>query len=451
VVTKTQVEARFTVALPAQGRSVMGSWAAQVLVDQLPRFVHSCLLYSSLDANRLRSHIATVEDAEALRQMLAPAGLVAFVANGSVLPRRSGVSDEPMDPKEAIAFQSPKSLEARFNLPNRGPVVGMGVPAGVTVIVGGGFHGKSTLLQAIEKGVYNHVHGDGRELVVTTRGAVKIRAEDGRNVEGVDITPFISNLPFGKDTKQFRTPDASGSTSQATNIQEALELGSEMLIIDEDTAATNFMIRDVRMQALVAKDKEPITPFISKVRALYQQLGVSSLLVIGGSGDYLDVADKVVMMDHFAPNDVTAEARAISVRFATQESEAQFKACGVAPFGSVAQRIPETISQGHVEKVQTRTKSVISFGDEDIDVSAVEQLVEKAQTRAIADAILMFKRSLADGRKSILQLVEEMDTMWDAKGLDALNPSMHFGHYARPRTFELGATLNRLRSLCVRH
>lgn len=307
------------------------------------------------------------------------------------------------------------------------------------------------MLQAIEVGVYNHIPGDGRELVVADPTAVKIRAEDGRSVAGVDISPFISNLPFSKDTRHFSTPDASGSTSQATNIQEALEMGCSTLVIDEDTAATNFMIRDARMQALVAKDKEPITPFISKVRSLYLNHKVSSILVIGGSGDYFDVADTVVMMESFSPRDVTAEARAIAQRFQTAEGASLMAAASAAPFGSVAARMPlELTATPELGKVATRSKALISFGDLDIDLSCVEQLTEKSQTRCIADSLVFLKSRMVNGTKTLSQLVEQLEAMWDAEGMDVLAPTMHYGHYARPRKFELAAALNRVRSLRIK-
>ena len=101
----------------------------------------------------------------------------------------------------------------------------MGIRKGITLIVGGGYHGKSTLLKALEAGVYNHIAGDGREFVITDDTAFKLRAEDGRSITGVDISPFIKNLPNKKDTVHFSTEDASGSTSQAANLMEALESG----------------------------------------------------------------------------------------------------------------------------------------------------------------------------------------------------------------------------------
>ncbi|EFN55713.1 hypothetical protein CHLNCDRAFT_7254, partial [Chlorella variabilis] len=312
------VEARFTVALPARGRTVLGQWASSILLQNLPLYVHSGLLYAQQDRRALQAHVECVEDTQALRDQLPALGLVAFVGDGAILPRKSGACDEPMPAGEAVPFRSPDALAATVQLPNRGAVRGLGIRRArllgcLTLIVGGGFHGKSTLLEAIEAGVYNkaggEVAGDGRELVATDPTAVKIRAEDGRRVEAVNISPFLSNLPFGKDTTCFQTPDASGSTSQArsANIQEALEAGAATLLVDEDTTATNFMVRDARMLELVSGEREPITPFIVKLPALAAR-AVSCILVIGGSGQYFDVADTVICMDAYVPSDVTAAA-----------------------------------------------------------------------------------------------------------------------------------------------
>ncbi|CAL5221417.1 g3603 [Coccomyxa viridis] len=442
------LEARFTVALPARGRTVLGNWAAQILVSNLPRYVNAGLLWSTQDKAAVQRHVECVEDTHWLRSALPGLGLVAFVGNGSVLPRQSGASDAPMASRDAVPFQAPPNLAVEVDLPNGGRVKGLGIRKGVTLIVGGGFNGKSTLLQAIEAGVYDKVPGDGRELVVAVPDAVTVRAEDGRRVEATDISPFISNLPFGKDTSSFSSPDASGSTSQAANIQEALELGASCLILDEDVCATNFMIRDARMQALVAREKEPITPFLAKIGALRRK-GVSCILVMGGSGDYFGVSDTVLCMDSYACKDVTQEALAIDQRFGSSVASQD-------GYGTVTPRCPVSIHPGSSRerlKVNARQTNLIQYGDEEIDLSAVEQLVEKSQTRAIADAISVLQSWLGQHHnqgKTLRQLLQQLETDMDSKGLDVLAPSMHAGNLARPRLFEIGAAVNRLRSVKMR-
>jgi predicted ABC-class ATPase len=446
-ITDEEVEVRFVVGLPAFGRRIAAQQAVQMLCDELPLLVERTLKYPHLDANAIQSHVEIAEDADWLRQQLAEQGLVAFVADGAVLPRRSGVDEHPLQ-DQVVAFQSPDALRVELRCPNRGLVTGMGVPAGVTLIVGGGYHGKTTLLEAIELGVYNHVPTDGRELVVTHPTAVKIRAEDSRSITGVDISPFINNLPQGRSTTQFFTQNASGSTSQAANIIEALEAGSRLLLVDEDTAATNFMIRDRRMQLLIAKNQEPITPFIDKVRQLYRDYGVSTILVMGGSGDYFDVADTVIAMENFQAQDVTTRAREIASLYASERRPE-----GGKHFGSLTPRVlsPDSLnpSRGqHSVKWKVRDIDTLLFGTDNIDLFAVEQIAEAGQLRAIAAAMVYAQQRYLDGQLTLADILDRMMADIEAKGLDVLTP-FPLGDLVMFRRFELVAAINRLRSLKV--
>ena len=439
------LEVRFVVGLPAGGRRILGHQASELLCEQIPELVDRTLKYSSLDANKIQQHCEIVEDAVWLREQLLEKGLVAFIPNGAILPRRSGVDDQPLR-DQAIPFVSPSSLQVEFNRPNQGLIAGMGIPAGITLIVGGGYHGKSTLLKAIELGVYNHIPHDGRELVVTHPAAMKIRAEDGRSIASVDISPFINHLPQGKSTTNFSTTNASGSTSQAANIIEALEAGAKVLLVDEDTAATNFMIRDRRMQALIAKDQEPITPFIDKVKQLSENYGVSTILVMGGSGDYFEVADTVIAMQNFQPDDVTEKAKAIAQQYTDSRTPE-----GGKEFGKITPRIPlkESIdpSYRHREvRFKVRDVDEMLFGGEDIDLSAVEQIVDKAQSRAIATAMVYAQRQYIDGKRTLAEILQLVMADIESKGLDVLTPFPQCD-LAKFRQLELAAAINRLRSL----
>jgi len=448
IVGADRVEARFVAGLPAAGRRVLGRQADAMLLGDLPEIVDASLLYASLDAEEIDRAVRTNEDADRLREILGEKDLVAFVADGAVLPRRSGVDDRPLA-EGAVPFRSPEELRVTALLPNAGAVSGMGIPRGVTLIVGGGFHGKSTLLNALERGVYNHRPGDGREQVAADGRAMKIRAEDGRRVAGVDISPFIGELPYGRRTDDFTSDNASGSTSQAANILEALEAGATTLLVDEDTAATNFMIRDHRMQELIAKEKEPITPFVDKVRQLYEERGVSSIIVAGGSGDYFDAADRVIAMEAYVPRDATAEARAIAEKY-----RAERRREGGDRFGDVADRIPERASvdpsRGRREvNVKIRGLRTIQFGEETVDLSAVSQLVHVSQTRAIADAILFARERYMDGGRTIREILDAVQADLAREGL-ALLSRRAVGDHAAFRPLELAAALNRLRSLRTR-
>lgn len=447
-VTKQWVEARFFIGLPAYGRKIAGREAEDMFFADLPKIVQSSLFYQNLDKDLLHEHLNTAEDADFLRDRLDQLGLIAFVADGSILPRASGIDPRPLTSGKVVPFNSPKSLQVEVILPNRGKITGMGIPKGVTLIVGGGYHGKSTLLKALELGIYNHIPGDGREFVVTIPDTVKIRAEDGRRIEKVNISPFIANLPFNQDTEAFSTEDASGSTSQAANIIEALEIGAKVLLIDEDTSATNFMIRDHRMRELVSKDKEPITPFTDKVRQLYQDYGVSTVLVIGGSGDYFDVADWVICMVEYAPHDFTEQAKAIAKKHKTERKKE-----GGENFGEITERIPLSHSfdprKGKRQvKISSKGLYSITFGTHKIELGAVEQLIDISQTRAIGDAIY-YATKYMDGRKTLREIVAAVEKDINVKGLDVLS-ARPAGDYAQFRSYELSAAINRLRTLSVR-
>ncbi len=482
VVNEQFAEVRLAAGFPAAGRRCLGREAAAMLLEEVPRLVDATLFYGALDQLAVAAHIEAAEDQDWLRRRLPDMGLVAFVADGSILPRESGVSDKPLRRGPVIEFQSPAGLRTSIELPNRGRLAGMGVPEGVTLIVGGGYHGKSTLLRALERCVYSHVPGDGRELAATRSDAVKIRAEDGRRIEKDDISAFISNLPFGVNTSSFSTENASGSTSQAANIVEALEAGSALLLMDEDTSATNFMIRDSLMQQLVVKRKEPITPFIDQVRNLKSEHRVSTVLVMGGSGDYFDVADTVIAMENYQPRVVTGRARQIiAARQDVRNAEAP------AGFGAIGRRTPlaRGIDPHRAGKLKIGAKGLKNavFGKEIIEMAALEQLVDVSQTRAIVHMIWhglrqgyfdgqsslaeIIDRILADVERSGLGVVSTVFSRQPASGPDGadaggrkaasaqavpLLPAAgeeHPGDFALPRRFEIAAALNRIRTLQV--
>jgi predicted ABC-class ATPase len=446
------VTARFRIGLPARGRRILGRAAAD-LVDAAVNAARGALFHHALDQDGLRLHVETVEDAVALRAQLDLEGLVAFVADGAILPRRSGVDDRPLLGAAVVPFASPPSLRRTLRAPNAGPVPGMAIPIGITLIAGGGYHGKSTLLRALERGIYDHVPGDGRERVVTLPTAAKVRAEDGRRVAGVDISNFIAGLPDGSDTTNFDTENASGSTSQAAHIVESLEAGARVLLLDEDTSATNFMIRDARMQRLVASRDEPITPFIDRARPLFEEEGVSTILVVGGSGDYFDIADHVLVMRGYRPQELTAEARRIArdlpgARLPVRE-----------PWRPLSPRLlePTTLdpaSRGRPALIRIHSRDRVQYGEERVELGGLEQLVEVAQTRAIAYTLARVHESGRKGegkpapRRPLALVVREALHEIEASGLAAVHPH-EIGELAWFRPIELAGFLNRLRSVRV--
>ena len=436
---------RFEVGFPANGRTVNAGELGKILFDFLPKCAEQALFYQNLDRERLRAAVDLAEDQHCVREQLPGLGLCAFVANGSVLPRASGVSSKPMG--DGVKFVSPKELEVTLDLPRGRRITGMGIRRGVTLIVGGGYHGKSTLLGALELGVYDHIAGDGREYVITDPTAVKIRAEDGRSIRKTDISLFISGLPNGKDTAAFETEDASGSTSQAANVIESIEAGTSLLLIDEDTSATNFMVRDELMQRVIRRDMEPITPFIERVRELYESYGVSTVLVAGSSGAYFHVADTVIQMDRYVPRDITALAKAEAGNFPIRVDPP--KPAAPLCFDRRPQPSP-SFSGGDRTKIKTLPREGVMVNKEIIDLRYVEQLVDSEQLTALGYCVVYALRNLLDGRRDLRRVADELEAAIDRGTLAALcGDRSGVPGLARPRRQEILACLNRCRGLRI--
>lgn len=449
-INKDRVEARLEVGLPAVGRRILSKEAEIIFMTVLPEIALKSLVFNNIDRLKLRKQVELVEDQMHIRKKLKDRGVSAFIANGAILPRESGISQRPMK-EGAILFNSPESLEIEMTLPNRGKIKGMGIPCGVTLIVGGGYHGKSTMLQALELGVYNHIKGDGREFVITDDSAVKIRAEDGRRIEKVNITTFINNLPNGKDTIKFSTENASGSTSQAANIMEVLEMKSQLLLIDEDTSATNFMIRDKKMQRLVSEDKEPITPFIDRVRGLYEKQGVSTILVVGSSGDYFNKADNIIMMDEYKPLDVTKKAKEISKQLNDIQELDEDREVN-SDINVKTNRIILKSSfpkKGHKGvKIKAKGCHTIAYNKSTIELNYLEQLIDSSQTNCIANIIKYSMDNVVDNKINIKDIIDRIYKDIEKRGLDTVSGQKgHPGNLALPRKFEVAAAFNRFRSL----
>ena len=425
------IEARIEVGFPAYGRSIAAGELEKILFDQLPALAQRSFQMNRQMQQDLEAVTALAEDQQFIRQELVRLDLAAFVADGAVLPRESGISQRPM--KNAVAFYSPESLAVTLELPHHGALRGMGIRKGITVIAGGGFHGKSTLLKALERGVYNHIAGDGREYVITDETAFKLRAEEGRCIHSVDISMFINNLPTKSDTTRFSTENASGSTSQAANTVEALAIGSRVLLIDEDTSATNFMIRDGRMAQLVSDGKEPITPFVRKVRSLYEDMGISTILVAGSSGDYLAVADTVLQMDCYEAKDVTAKAK--SIAGTVIEDKTQWKTWITRP-----------VKKQRVDKVRTRGWDTVSIDKTDIDLRYLEQITDESQTAALAYLMQYILDRMADDKKDAAVLARETAEKLKRDGILSVVPkNYNAGPAAEVRAQEILACLSRYR------
>ena len=433
---------RFEVGFPANGRTVNARELEKIFFTFLPECVSHSLFYKALDEKAVYRAADLAEDQQYIRDHLKEQGLVAFVADASILPRESGVSGRPM--KDAVKFTAPESMKVSFVLPHAGKIQGMGIKKGITLIVGGGYHGKSTLLKALELGVYNHIAGDGREYVITDDTAMKIRAEDGRSIKKVDISMFINDLPNGKDTSAFRTEDASGSTSQAANVVEAMEAGAETFLIDEDTSATNFMIRDELMQRVVNREDEPITPFIDRIRELYEQYGISTILVAGSSGSYFHKADTVIQMKQYLPVEITDFAKKEAEQFPlVLEHIAEAK---LPSFERIVKRDVAFQKENRI-KMKALGKEAVSVNREEVDLRLVEQLTDHEQLEALVQILKYMKLHMFDGKRTLQEAVEELYTAMQKKEFAAFCTGGIPGNLALPRKQEIYAVLNRCRGL----
>ena len=434
---------RMEIGFPANGRTINARELEKILFDFVPECVKYALFYKNMDAKRLRAIVDLAEDQHYIREMLPQMGLCAFVANGSVLPRESGISPRPM--KGGVKFRSPKELEVTMELPHKGKISGMGIRKGITLIVGGGYHGKSTLLKALELGVYDHIAGDGREYVITDNTAVKLRAEDGRSIQKTDISMFINDLPNGKDTVGFCTEDASGSTSQAANVVESIEAGTSLLLIDEDTSATNFMIRDELMQRVIHRDMEPITPFIERIQELYDDYGISTVIVAGSSGAYFHVADTIIQMDRYVPKDITAYAKKAAESYpAVSGPESPAK----KPDFQRCPRAGKGFRENDRIKMKTMGREAVMINKETIDLRYVEQITDSEQVTALGYCMRYAQKHIMDGRKDLRQIVDELERVMEKGTLAALcENSSSISCMAMPRRQEIFACFDRYRSL----
>lgn len=457
VLTRSAVElgadglliARFEVGFPANGRTINARELIKILYQYLPQCVEQSFVYRNIDEKEAKAAVCLAADQACLRRQMKEQGLVAFVADGAVLPRASGVSDKPM--KQAVSFRSPDSLRVSLELHDGRRIDGMGIRRGITLLVGGGYHGKSTLLKALERGVYSHIAGDGREYVLTDADAVKIRAEDGRSIWHTDISMFIGDLPNKKSTVCFDSEDASGSTSQAANVVEAIEAGASALLIDEDTSATNFMIRDELMQRVIARDKEPITPYIERVQELKESYGISTILVAGSCGAYIDVADTIIQMDSYLPRDITVDAKKLAADY---PCVAQAQRCREQPcFDRRPERHEDVYYKGRI-KLKTQGREGISIGQEMIDLRYVEQLVDSGQLQTLAYVMKYMEENGFNGMRTVQDLLNPLYETMEKEGFAALfakrgQGSDLPGNLAMPRCEELFACLNRYRKLLV--
>lgn len=448
-ITEKEIISRFFIGFPANGRTINAPELEKILFEFLPVCVQKTFFMKNTDAKALEHAVFLAEDQEYIRSQLKKRSLAAFVADGAVLPRESGVSSLPM--KDSVPFKSPETLRITMELPHKGRISGMGIPQGITLIVGGGYHGKSTLLNALELGVYNHISGDGREYVITDNSALKLRSEDGRFIKDVDISLFINDLPNKKETHCFSTEDASGSTSQAAGIVEGMEAGSRVFLLDEDTSATNFMVRDTFMQKIIAREKEPITPFLERARDLYEKAGISTVLVAGSSGAFFHIADTIIQMDCYHPVDITAATKQLCHEYplpssgASEFSMPQSHRIMTKKTAALSRnrRNPEREER---LKVKVHGKDGFLLGRQEVDLRYLEQIIDTEQTAALGLLLKYAVEHLTDGKRTLSETVQYLEQELTAKGWSFLAEGSHIScGYAVPRIQEIYSCFNRYR------
>ena len=436
---------RFSAGFPAAGRTTLSMELKKMLLEYVPDCVSKSLKYAALNKRELEKWITLSDDQQMIREQLSENGLIAFVADGAILPRKSGVDDRPMS--GAVAFESPEKGRVTLSLSNGRSLSGLGIKKGITLIVGGGYHGKSTLLKALERGVYNHIPDDGREYVITEDTAMKIRSEDGRSVKQLDISAFIRNLPNQKDTVCFSTEDASGSTSQAANTVEAVLSGSRTLLIDEDTSATNFMVRDALMQQVIHPNQEPIIPFLGRMRQMYDEFDVSTILVAGSSGAFFSVSDTILQMKEYHPYDITKEAKEV----AAQETSAIELPEALTEWTDRRVALANRkVTESRKVKVRGNGTDSVSLNHESVELRFVEQLVDQEQTNLLGAMLRCLEENYFDGRSTLPQCIERIYRKLTSDGFDAVCASSVPGNLAMVRPQELWAMVNRYRGFLVK-
>ncbi|MGL4676283.1 MAG: P-loop domain-containing protein [Brevinema sp.] len=415
IVKDQHIECRILAGLPGFGRTIAGIEAQEFLLQEIPKVVRQSF-FDKAHHVEIKKFVCLTEQQHYLREECRKRGIVSFIANGSILARASAVSDKPMSHQKAIVFQSPKELETTITLPDGLVLSGMAIPKGITLIAGGGFHGKSTLLSAVSHAIYNHIPNDGREYCITDDSAVFLRAEEGRFIEGLNISPFIHNLPGYKSSHFFQSENASGSSSQAANLIEACEMGSKLLLIDEDVSATNFLIRDTRMRALVADYKETITPLIAHINNLKKH-NISLIMVTGALGDFMHVADRVIVADNYQYYDKTEDARNVMHQYPLQEIPAQ----------NIFFQENRIIDQESIDYLGKKGAAMIGgeqakvfLGRETIDLSAWNHLYDVSQYGTLA-AVLAYAKEKHYFDQSPQQVWKNIERDLKQQGWDLLS------------------------------
>jgi len=426
-----------SVNLPGDGRRIEGDKASELLIGTLSDWVTRAMYWNNSDKEKCKVHVQCLINRNFLLSQLAEKKIAAFVPNGAILPRESGVSEEPM--QNAVPFASPPELLVHLSLPSGEQIAGMGIPCGITVIAGGGFHGKSTLLHALEEAVYPHIPVDGREFIVIDESATPIKTEEGRVVTGTNISPLVRELPLKGSTEKFTTKNASGATSQAANLIEALELGASTILIDEDASAVNFLIRDLRMRELINSKREPLIPLTDRIKE-FADKGINFIIVAGACGDYLSLADTVIAFVEYKAECLTEKAKEVAKNASAGEA--------IPPLGSFkesrlakVENLQEGLKPSSAVEKYIKIRAVagqISIGKLKSDLRRFPTFCHIELQRGIAEILYNFVKEKENEGKSLRDAL---------KALCEKLPENETSDLALPRVMELGAAFLRVAQL----
>jgi len=414
-ITQYFIEARFTVDLPSDGNKV-SAMAMNLLLERIDRIVSDSMYFSAYKQSKVYNHLQTYENAEFIRENLSSKGIVAFIADGSVLPRR----DDDLAPMiDAVPFSCSDDLKVTFDVPYGEPITGAGIPKGFTAVSGCSRSGKSTLIDAIYAGVYDHIPGDGREYVISSPDAAFILAEPNRPADSVDISMFVKDTPEFEDTSAAKREFVSSPMSELLSVSEAVEMGSELILVDEEYSNPCIMRKGFLAEG------ESITP-LSDLGHSMGEAGVS-MIMITGDESVVRSADNVLLMKDHKLSKVDVERKSTD-----------------AVFSKPVSRYPVSkgivYEKGHRDvNVNAQEIRTIEIGEFKVHVP-VAAFFDISQTDAVADAVAMMK-DMMDGSKSMKDVCDSVIALMKAEDDSTDNGSGM--HHAQIRAIDLASVLNR--------
>ncbi len=454
LLTKEYIEVRIRIVLPVQtiamdGDAVVaidGEMAQQIFFENLPEVISNSLLYCNIETADADAFVNNMEDADQLRQHLGASGQISFVAEGALLTRIK--SEDTPDYERLIPLEVDDSLIDEVEVPHAGTVRGLGIPHGLTLILGESNGGRVDLTEAIAQGIYNHVPGDGRESVVTVADAVAIHSEAGRSIQQVDISAFATELLDGGNPASYSCKSAGSFSSQAASTVEALEAGARVLLYDEHSSSSTFLSSDTRVSPLLGKSIR--NSLASRARQMVDELGIS--IVVAGSSlvaEFIPIADKILRVENYRVSDITEEAKELDIVPSVADSSVNLSSMLSRSRWVMPSSIDPSIGREDIV-IHADEEDFLQFGRSIVDLGALKQICDADQARAIGFVLYYSKLRYMDEGYPLREILDLVDRDLSNEGLNALSRDAR-GDLARPRRYEVAATLNRLPAFRVSH